>query len=44
MKSGLTVYAFKFVKPGETLGMAFDGLVWVNGHFAIFPKPWRFLR
>jgi hypothetical protein len=44
MKPGLTIYAFKFVKPGETLGMAFDGLVWVNGHFAIFPKPWRFLK
>jgi len=44
MKSGLTIYAFKFVAPGATLGMAFDGLVWVNGHFAIFPKPWRFLK
>ncbi len=44
MKSGLTVYAFKFVKPGETLGMAYDGLVWVNNHFVIFPKPWRFLK
>jgi hypothetical protein len=44
MKPGLTVYAFKFVKPGESLGMAFDGLVFVNGHFAIFPKPWRFLK
>ncbi len=38
---GLTVYAFKFVKPGETLGMAFDGLVHVNGHWRLFPKPFR---
>jgi hypothetical protein len=44
LKPGLTIYAFKFVKPGETSGMAYDGLVWVNGHFTIFPKPWRFLK
>jgi hypothetical protein len=43
-KPGLIIYAFKFVKPGETLGMAYDGLVWVNGRFVIFPKPWRALR
>jgi hypothetical protein len=39
-KDGLTFYRFKFVPPGEDLGMAFDGLVFVNGHWAIFPKPW----
>ena len=44
MKSGLVVYAFKFVKPGDSLGMAYDGLIWVNNHFVIFPKPWRFLK
>lgn len=44
MKPGLNVYCFKFVKPGETLGMAFDGLIFVNGHWAIFPKPWKALR
>jgi len=44
MKPKLTLYAFKFVKPGETMGLAYDGLVWVNGHFTIFPKPWRFLK
>ena len=38
---GITVYRFKFVKPGETLGMAYDGLVYVNGHWRIFPKPWQ---
>lgn len=41
LKPGLTWYRFKFVKPGEELGMAFDGLVFVNGHWALFPKPWR---
>jgi len=40
-KDGLLVYRFKFVKPGETLGMAFDGLIHVNGKWRIFPKPWR---
>ena len=37
----LIVYRFKFVKPGEQTGMAFDGLVHVNGKWRIFPKPWR---
>lgn len=40
-KDGLTVYRFKFVKPGETTGMAFDGLVFVNGNWRLFPKPWQ---
>ena len=43
LKPGLTFYAFKFVKPGEELGMSFDGLVYVNNHWVIFPKPWRAL-
>jgi hypothetical protein len=42
-KKGLTFYAWKFTKPGESLGMAYDGLVHVNGHWAWFPKPWRAL-
>ena len=44
MKPGVTLYRFKFVKPGETLGMAFDGLAHVNGHWVIVPKPWRAMR
>jgi len=43
-KNGIVFYRFKFVKPGETLGFAWDGLVYVNGHWVIFPKPWRVLR
>jgi len=35
--------AFKFVEPGRTSGMAYDGLVWLDGRFAWFPKPWRIL-
>jgi hypothetical protein len=41
---GHTVYRFKFVEPGQDLGMAFDGLVHINGHWVIFPKPWRAFR
>lgn len=41
LQKGFPIYRWKFVAPGKTLGMAFDGLVFVNGHFAFFPKPWR---
>lgn len=43
LNPGLTLYRFKFVEPGKTLGMAFDGLVHVDGRWVIFPKPWRAL-
>ncbi|MGB7925093.1 MAG: hypothetical protein WCF57_17765 [Pyrinomonadaceae bacterium] len=41
LKPGVKFYGFKFVEPGKELGMAFDGLTYVNGHWRIFPKPWR---
>lgn len=41
---GFSVYRFSYVKPGEKLGMAFDGLIHVNGHWVFIPKPWKFLR
>ena len=34
---------WKFVRPGEPSGMAYDGLVWVDDHWAWFPKPYRVL-
>ena len=40
-RDGLTFYRFKFVRPGEKLGFAWDGLIYVNGHWVIVPKPWR---
>jgi predicted small lipoprotein YifL len=43
-KPGLTVYRFQFVEPGKDLGMSFDGLVYVNGNWRIFPKPWQALK
>lgn len=41
LKPGLKIYRFKFVEPLKDLGMAFDGLIYVNGNWRIFPKPWR---
>ena len=35
--------AFKVVVPGQSTGMAYDGLVFLDDHWAWFPKPWRFL-
>lgn len=42
-RPGFTVYVWKLVKPGEQYGMAFNGLVFVNQHWAYFPKPWYVL-
>jgi hypothetical protein len=44
IKPGHTIYRFKFVEPGKTIGMAFDGLVFINGHWVLIPKPWRVLK
>lgn len=44
LEPGVMLYRFKFVEPGKTLGMAFDGLAHVNGRWTIFPKPWRVLK
>ena len=44
LKPGLVFYRFKFVKPGETTGMAYDGLVRLDGRWRMFPKPWRALE
>lgn len=41
VQPGVTVYRFKFVKPGATLGIAWDGLIYVNGRWSLIPKPWR---
>lgn len=38
-----TLYRFKFVKPGEEKGTAYDGLAFVNNHWVIAPQPYRAL-
>jgi len=43
LEPGVTWYAWKYVKPGETTGMAFDGLTHVNGRWVWVPKPFRAL-
>lgn len=44
MNEGFSIVRFKFVAPGETSGMAYDGLVHVNGRWVLIPKPWGALR
>lgn len=34
---------WRYMAPGQAAGAAYDGLVWLDDHFAWFPKPWRFL-
>ncbi len=36
--------AWKYLEPGAQAGISFDGLVWVDDHWAWFPKPYRVLR
>lgn len=43
-KPGLTLYKFDFLEPGAERGMAFDALVYVNGHWRFIPKPWRLAK
>ena len=40
---GVAFFAGVFVQPGEAHGMAHDGLVYLDDHWAWFPKPWRVL-
>lgn len=40
-KKGLAIYGFEYVAPGTTAGMAFDGLVKLDGKWVMIPKMWR---
>ncbi len=44
VKPGIVVHCLKFQKPGEMMGTAFDGLIYVRGHWAIFPRPEKILQ
>jgi hypothetical protein len=44
LQPGFPWIAWKYLKPGTNLGMAYDGLVWLGDRFAWFPKPWRVLQ
>ena len=39
-KDDLMLYRFKFMFPGMRRGSSFDVLVYVNGHWRLFPRPW----
>ena len=40
---GVSIYGFKYVTPGATVGMAYDGLFKVDGEWIFIPKAWRAL-
>ncbi|MEV4508513.1 hypothetical protein AB0K00_06100 [Dactylosporangium sp. NPDC049525] len=44
LKPGLTWFRWRYVKPGESSGVAYDGLVNVNGHWVWTPKLWKALE
>lgn len=44
IQPSVVVQCVRFTKPGEKGGFYVAGLVHVNGHWALFPKPWRFLK
>jgi len=35
--------SWTFHAPGDAKGRRFDGLVWIDDHWAWFPKPWRLI-
>lgn len=44
LQPGRVWVAWKYVKPGAQSGDAYNGLVWIDDHWAWFPKPFRVLR
>jgi hypothetical protein len=40
----ISVYCFRFSKPGDQGGLAGDALVKVDDHWAYFPKVFRYLK
>jgi hypothetical protein len=41
---GIRIYTFRYVKPGNTSGMRYDGLTYVNKRWVLIPKMWRAFR
>lgn len=35
---------FRFTEPGQSTGVSYDGLVWLDGRWGWFPKPWRYIE
>ena len=43
LRPGLNIFRWKFVEPGQSMGMAYDGLICLNDRWVWIPKPWSFL-
>jgi hypothetical protein len=41
LRPGVPWVRWRYHRPGTGAGMAFDGLVALDGRWAWFPKPWR---
>jgi hypothetical protein len=44
LKPGNVIYCFRFVKPGEKLSTKGDTIMYLDGRWVFFPKPWRLLN
>lgn len=44
LRPGVPWFCWKFVAPGRTLGVSYDGLVRLDDRWLWFPKPWKVLR
>lgn len=44
LNRGIPIARFKYVEPGNTTGLAVDGLVHVNGRWVFMPKPWTVVK
>ena len=43
LKEDLIFHRFKFVQGGYFSGAGYDGLIYINGHWVLFPKIWEVL-
>lgn len=42
VKPGLVIFAYSFTRLGWLGGIGMDGLIHVNGHWVLIPRPWTF--
>ena len=43
LNSRRTWITWKYLPPGQEKGLLYDGLVWIDDHWAWFPQPWDVL-
>ena len=44
LKRDIPLVTFSFVRPGETLGIRYDGLFYVGTRWVLMPTPWQFIK